>query len=151
MENMMTAQEKETLIKQLEEDIKYVDNNLMCISTGIIQEIGKLEKLKNGINIYQIEGLKIDRKNNTAQIFDLETFERQLTRKTVETAEAIKTKQDFISFLSSEHSRIKAIKTELEAKLAKAKSVRVKKDTKPSILKNKTSAGIQLGFEITKK
>ena len=93
----MTIEEKDAMIKQLEDDIKYVDNNLMNISSGIVMEICKLEKLKKGLNIYQFEGIKIDRNSNSAQIFNLEVFERQLARKSVEVSEEITRKQTFIS------------------------------------------------------
>lgn len=144
MENLMTIEEKDAMIKQLEDDIKYVDNNLMNISSGIVMEIGKLEKLKKGIDINQFEGIKIDRNSNSAQIFNLEVFERQLARKSVEVSEEITRKQTFISFLSSEHSRIKAIKTELEIKLTKLKNTIIKKSVTST---PKKSAGIQLNFE----
>ena len=107
-------------------------------------EIGKLERLKKGIDINQFEGIKIDRNSNSAQIFNLEVFERQLARKSVEVSEEITRKQTFISFLSSEHSRIKAIKTELEIKLTKLKNTIIKKSVTST---PKKSAGIQLNFE----
>lgn len=118
MENFVT---QEALIKKREEllqDIQFVDKNLLGVSSLIIKEISSLEVLKNGINLYKIESLKIDRKNNCAQISDLQTFERQLTHAVSERVEEISVKSNFIKHLTEEHTRIQGIKKELEEELS---------------------------------
>ncbi len=106
MENDMKEEEIERKKAELMQDIQFVDRNLMGIASLIIKEIGAFDKMKNGINLYKLDGIKIDRKNNCAQIFNLETFERQLTREENEVFDALSIKSNFINHLTSEHSRI---------------------------------------------
>lgn len=147
MKNNMTVEEIEKRREELRQDIQYVDRNLLGISSLIIKEIRSIDILKNGINLYKIDGINIDRKNNSAVVSDLETFERQLTRKVEETIDSISTKSGFVKKLTDEHTRISAIKASLEAEL----------NSLPASPKAKTTAsqksltGSKLGFDLNTK
>ena len=145
----MTREEIELKKAELEQDIQFVDRNLLGISSLIVKEIGALEKMKNGINLYKLDGIKIDRKNNTAQISDLTTFERQLTREVSEVVDAISIKSDFIKHLTAEHTRIQQVKNGLAEKLqALSTATPVKKETQKTAA---TSTDTQLSFDFNTK
>lgn len=145
----MTHEEIELKKAELEQDIQFVDRNLMGISSLIVKEIGALERMKNGINLYKLDGIKIDRKNNCAQIVDLETFERQLTREVSEVIDAISMKRDFIKHLTSEQTRIQQVKNGLvEKHQALSTATPAKTETQKT---SATSTGTQLNFDFNTK
>ncbi len=116
MINPINPKEIEERKEQLLQDIKFIDGNLFGISSLIIKELNIIEALKGGINLYKLEGISLDRKNNCGLVSDLTTFERQLSIAVLETVEKITLKSEYVKRLTDEHTRISAIKKDLESK-----------------------------------
>jgi len=113
----LTPQEWQIKIQELKEDIQFVDRNILGISSLIISEIEKLEILKSGIDLYKLDGIKLDRDNNKALVEDLSVFERQLMLFTNQRVEEIMLKSEFVHKLTYEHTRLQGVKKELQTKL----------------------------------
>ena len=90
-----------------------------------------------------MEGISLDRKNNCGLVSDLTTFERQLSMAVLETVEKITLKSEYVKRLTDEHTRISAIKKELESKynaLTKMQEINQKASQKST---EKTSSTVE--------